>query len=225
MFLFFCIELAGPDEGEGIASEGGVVGNFHEWFHGMLALSVKESLVVHEMKCNGAAGTIAGVGGGAVPGEGMMIVDMAGGDGAVLHSDFVAAELTRHGLERFEGFQKIDVIAPVMGARNHLHAAVGFIGIVQSDPGGDLPAAGENRPVRRILVPHVDAAGAGGFVLDLIVEQAELIGVSELGDIFGDGLVTDQGGEGWAGLPDVDDLPDGIVLGAGEIAEENGFWA
>ena len=102
MFLFFCIELAGPDEREGVAGEGGVVGNFHEWFHGMLALSVEESLVVHEMKCNGTARAIAGIGGGAVPGEGVMIVDVAGGDGAGLYSDFVAAELAGHGIEGFE---------------------------------------------------------------------------------------------------------------------------
>ena len=111
------------------------------------------------------------------------------------------------------------MVAPEMGASRHAHASVGFMGIIQGDPGGDLCPSTENWPVRSILVPHIDAAGAGGLVLDLIVEETELLGIGELSNFFGDGFVADQGGEGWAGLPDVDDLPDGIVLGAGEITQ------
>ena len=183
-----------------------------KWFHWVLALCAEESLVVHEMKCNGAAGAIADVGGRAVPGERVMIVNVAGRDWAGFNLDFVIAEFLRHRIKGEERLQKIDVIAPVVRALNHLHAAVGLVGIVEGDPGGDLLAAGKDGPIGSILVPHVHAAGAGGFVLDLIVEEAELFGFGELGDFFGDGLVGDHCRERPAGLPDVDDLPDGIFL-------------
>src|SRR5207237_1272467 len=103
----------------------------------MLALSAKESVLVHEMKCNGAARAIAAVGGRTVPGERMMIMRVPGRNRAGLHGDFVSAEFARHRFKCLERLEKFDLISPAVRAGNHLHAPVRFIGVVKRNPSRD----------------------------------------------------------------------------------------
>ena len=95
----------------------------------------------------------------------------------------MSLKLGRHLVIRLERVQKINVIAPVIRPRNHAHAAVVHVHVIERDPGGDLFGHGrENRPVRRVLMPHIHAADACGLVLNLVVPQANFRSVSELGN-------------------------------------------
>ena len=102
--------------------------------------------------------------------------------------DFEGVTVPRGGhiVPIFELVNRFDLVAPQMRAAHHAHAAVVLISVIERDPTGELHVLGrENRPIRRILVPHIDAAGCGGLVLDLIVEQSQFVVWKQLCGFFG----------------------------------------
>lgn len=169
-------------------------------------------LLGHVVESNGAAGASTGVGMRAVPDQCVMVVNLSLFNGAAHHIELLVVEGVRHGIIGIQRADEVHIIPPLMGAGDHAHAAVVFIGIIEGDPGGDLSHGCDDGPKGRVLVPHVDAADLGWFVLDLIVPDAQFGGMGQLRNARRNFGVGHQISEGLAGLPNIDDLPDRRIV-------------
>ena len=190
----------------------------------MVAGGVEGGLFVHVVDSDGAAGAVAGVGAGTVPGERVMKVDMALLDRADRNIEGMIFKAIGHRAVTGQIAQEAALVAPLLRTGHHVHTAVVIVGIIQRDPGADLGMFGhQRRPSRRILVPVQPPAERLRFVLDLVVPHPQFTGVGQLGGHRGDLRVHDQFFKGGTGFKDVDNLPDRRCVIARQVATEDGL--
>ena len=130
-----------------------------------------------------------------------------------------------HRVNVLNAVQERNLVSPVIGAGYHAHASVAFIDIVERDPGGNLARfRREDRPVGRVLMPHVNAADFGRFILHLVVPYAHFGCCCQLSDFLDNARVVNKPLVGRACLPDVDNLPDRTFCLPAEVGDADRLW-
>lgn len=113
----------------------------------------------------------------------------------------------------WNGVQEVNGVTPQVQARHHAHATVFVVDIVESDPSGHFGHRFDDRPQRNVLVPTCSPRRSGELVPDLVVPDLEFSSAGELGYSPGNLRVGNKvSAEGFADLPDVDDLAEVLPL-------------
>lgn len=111
------------------------------------------------------------------------------------------------------GVQEVNGVTPQVRAWHHAHAVVFVIDIVESDPSGHFGHRFDDRAQQNIPVPTCSPRRSGELVPDPVVPDAEFSSAGELGYSPGNLRVGNKmSAEGFADLPDVDDLPEVLPL-------------